>query len=151
MVIPNYKNNKIDEANILYGMALNTYRFNKYFTASDKKRINYLNAVTLISQNSNATKKLWNRFNALKEGVFLTRNLVSEPSNNLTPSLLAKEAGKLKKIGLKVNILDEKKLKQLKMGALLGVAQGSANKPFVVTLEWNGNPKAKSWTFLFCG
>ena len=37
-------------------------------------------------------KKLWNRFNALKEGVFLTRNLVSEPSNNLTPSLLAKEA-----------------------------------------------------------
>ena len=33
------------------------------------------------------------------------------------------------------------------MGALLGVAQGSANKPFVVTLEWKGNPKIKSWTF----
>ena len=56
---------------------------------------------------------------------FLTRNLVSEPSNNLTPVLLAKEAQKLNRLGLKINILDEKKLKKLKMGALLGVAQGS--------------------------
>ena len=151
LIVPNLKKNKIDEANILYGMALNTYRFNKYFTDSDKKRINFLNAVTLISKNSNAIKKLWVRFNALKEGVFLTRNLVSEPSNNLTPSLLAKEASKLKKTGLKVNILDEKKLKKLKMGALLGVAQGSANKPFVVTLEWNGNPKSNVMDFSFVG
>ena len=39
-------------------MALNTYRFNKYFTDKDKKRINFLNAVTLISKNSNAIKKI---------------------------------------------------------------------------------------------
>ena len=37
------------------------------------------------------------------------------------------------------------------MGALLGVAQGSANKPFVVTLEWNGNPKSKVMDFSFVG
>ena len=42
-------------------MALNTYRFNKYFTDSDKKRNNFLNAVTLISKNSNVIKKLWNQ------------------------------------------------------------------------------------------
>ena len=89
-------------------MALNTYRFNKYFTDTDKKRINFLNSVTVISQNAQKIKKLWIRFSALKEGVFLTRDLVSEPSNNLTPSLLAKEASKLRKFGLKVNILDEK-------------------------------------------
>ena len=45
----------------------------------------------------------------LKKGVFLTRDLVSEPANNLTPILLAKEAQKLKKCGLKINLLDEKK------------------------------------------
>ena len=44
--------------------------------------------VTLISKNSNHIKKLWNRFNALKEGVFLTRNLVSEPSNNLNSKFI---------------------------------------------------------------
>ena len=37
------------------------------------------------------------------------------------------------------------------MGALLGVAQGSANKPFVVTLEWRGNPKNKVTDFSFVG
>ena len=151
LVVPNLSKNQIGEVNILYGMALNTYRFNKYFTDKDKKRMNFLNSVTMISKSANNIKKLWGRFNALKEGVFLTRNLVSEPSNNLTPSLLAKEASSLKKVGLKVNVLDEKKLKNLKMGALLGVAQGSANKPFVVTLEWNGNPKSKVTDFSFVG
>ena len=35
------------------------------------------------------------------------------------------------------------------MGALLGVAQGSANKPYVVTLEWRGN-KSKTNGLCFC-
>ena len=38
----------LDEVNILYGMALNTYRFNKYFTDKNKKRNNYLSNVTLV-------------------------------------------------------------------------------------------------------
>ena len=151
LVSTDFGNKGENEANIIYGMALNTYRFNKYFTDEIKKRNNYFSTVTVISKNANVLKRLWNRYNAIKEGVFLTRNLVSEPSNNLTPSLLAKEAQKLKACGLKINILDEKKLKSLKMGALLGVAQGSANKPFVVTLEWKGNPKSKSMDFSFVG
>ena len=151
LVSADFGNKGENEANIIYGMALNTYRFNKYFTDGIKKRNNYFSTVSVISKNANVLKKLWNRYNAIKEGVFLTRNLVSEPSNNLTPALLAKEAQKLKACGLKINILDEKKLKSLKMGALLGVAQGSANKPFVVTLEWKGNPKSKSIDFSFVG
>ena len=143
--------NNYEEVNILYGMTLNTYRFNKYFTDDNKKRINYLESISLISKNTKDLKNLWVRYNALKEGVFLTRDLVSEPANNLTPILLAKEAQKLKKCGLKINLLDEKKLKSLKMGALLGVAQGSANKPYVVTLEWMGNPKKKGIDFSFIG
>ena len=42
----------------LYGMALNTYRFNKYFTDTDKKRINFLNSVTVISKNAKKYKKI---------------------------------------------------------------------------------------------
>ena len=102
-------------------------------------RVNYIEKVNIFSKNLSKTKIFWKRYNALAEGVFLTRNLVSEPSNNMTPQLLAKEALKLKNFGLKIDVLDDKKLKHLKMGALLGVAQGSANKPYVVTLEWRGN------------
>ncbi len=143
--------NASEVAKILYGIALNTYRFNKYFSDRKKIRENYLETINLCIRNHQDVKNEWKRFNAIKEGVFLTRDLVSEPSNNLTPLLLSKEALKLRKIGLKVEQLDEKKLKQLKMGALLGVAQGSANKPYVVTLEWRGNKSKKTMDYSFVG
>ena len=136
---------------LLYGLSLNTYRFNKYFSQKSNMRNNYLNKINTYYNKLNQLKTEWRRFNAIKEGVFLTRDLVSEPANNLTPELLAKEAANLRKIGLKVEILDEKKIKGLKMGALLGVAQGSANKPYVVTLEWKGNKSKKTTDFSFVG
>ena len=114
-------------------------------------RHNYILSLNVISKNYTLLKKHWSRLGAVKEGVFLTRDLVSEPSNNLTPILLAKAASKLKSYGIKVNILDEKKLKDLKMGALLGVAQGGSNKPFVVTLEWKGNKNSNETDFAFVG
>jgi leucyl aminopeptidase len=139
------------EAHIIFGANLNTYRFNKYFSDKNNMRHNYLLNLNVISKNSTLLKKHWSRLGSVKEGVFLTRDLVSEPSNNLTPVLLAKAASKLKSYGIKVNILDEKKLKDLKMGALLGVAQGSSNKPFVVTLEWKGDKKSNETDFAFVG
>ena len=138
-------------AMILYGISLNTYRFNKYFSDKKKIRANFIEKINLYCENHNKISKEWKRFNAIKEGVFLTRDLVSEPANNLTPLLLSKEAIKLRKVGLKVEQLDEKKLKELKMGALLGVAQGSANKPYVVTLEWRGNKTKKTMDYTFVG
>ena len=143
--------NAYEVALLLYGISLNTYRFNKYFSDKKKIRENFLETINLFSANYKNIKNEWKRFNAIKEGVFLTRDLVSEPSNNLTPLLLSKEALKLRKTGLKVEQLDEKKLKQLKMGALLGVAQGSANKPYVVTLEWRGNKSKKTMDYTFVG
>ena len=59
------------------------------------------------------------------EGVNFTRDLVSEPGNILHPDEYAKRLSKLKKIGLKVTIYDDKKLKQMGCNALLGVGQGS--------------------------
>ncbi len=143
--------NAYEVALLLYGISLNTYRFNKYFSDKKKIRENFLETINLFSPDFKNIKNEWKRFNAIKEGVFLTRDLVSEPSNNLTPLLLSKEALKLRKTGLKVEQLDEKKLKQLKMGALLGVAQGSANKPYVVTLEWRGNKSKRTMDYTFVG
>ena len=151
LILNNKTFNAYEVALLLYGISLNTYRFNKYFSDKKKIRENFLETINLYSSNHKNIKNEWKRFNAIKEGVFLTRDLVSEPSNNLTPLLLSKEALKLRKTGLKVEQLDEKKLKQLNMGALLGVAQGSANKPYVVTLEWRGNKSKKTMDYTFVG
>ena len=54
------------------------------------------------------------------------------------PDEYAKRINSLRKDGLKVNIYDEKKLKNLGMYALLGVGQGSIRGSYLVTMEWNG-------------
>jgi len=90
------------------------------------------------------------KLDALLEGVFFTRDLVSEPGNILHPDEYAKRLLKLKKIGLKVTVYDEKKLKKLGCNALLGVGQGSIRGSYLVTIEWKGN-KSKSKPLAFVG
>ncbi len=64
-----------------------------------------------------------------------TRDLVNEPSNKLTPRILAEKAEAMaKEAGLSVEILDEKKIADLKMGALLSVAQGGPEPPRVMVV-----------------
>lgn len=71
------------------------------------------------------------------------RDLINEPSNKLTPSILAEKAEAMAKAaGLTVEVLDEKKIADLKMGALLSVAQGSIESPRMIVITYNP-PSAK--------
>ena len=135
--------NFIDISAFVHGAELKSYQFNLYKTKKKNVTINlYLNKIN-ISQKS---KKL----NAVLNGVNFARDLVSEPGNVLHPDEYAKRLLKLKKIGLKVSIYNEKKLKKMGCNALLGVGQGSIRGSYLVTLEWNGN-KSKSKPLAFVG
>ena len=71
------------------------------------------------------------------------RDLVNEPSNKMTPTILAQKAEAMAKAaGLSVESLDEKKIAALKMGALLSVAQGSVEPPRMMIITYNP-PTAK--------
>ena len=100
--------------------------------------------------NQKKTNLLRNKLNSLLEGVFLTRDLVSEPGNVLHPDEYARRIVKLRKFGLKVTVYDQKKLKKMGMNALLGVGQGSIRGSYLVTIEWNG-AKNKSKPLGFVG
>jgi leucyl aminopeptidase len=66
-----------------------------------------------------------------------TRDLANEPSNKLTPRILAEKAEAMaKEAGLTVEILDERKIAELKMGALLSVAQGSIEPPRMMVVTY---------------
>ena len=129
----------------LHGMRLKSYKFEKYKTKKDKKDI----VVNVIGKNIPSQKDQL-KFKAIEEGSFYTRDLVSEPGNVLHPDEYAKRLSSLKKIGLKVNIYDDKKLKKLGMNTLLGVGQGSIRGSYLVTMEWNGL-KSKSKPVAFVG
>ena len=129
-------NNKIKNfvGYFLHGLKLKSYEFNIYKSKKDKKTI----FINVIGNKNRISIQDQLRFKALEEGTFFARDLVSEPGNILHPDEYAKRINSLKKFGLKVNIYDEKKLKELGMNALLGVGQGSIRGSYLVTMEWNG-------------
>ena len=78
---------------------------------------------------------------AVAEGVFFTRDLVSEPANHLTTTEFANRIAAMKDLGLRVKVLEEAELEKLGMGSLLSVGQGSASPSKVAVMEWNGGRK----------
>ena len=141
--ISNKLNNVV--GHFLHGLKLKSYIFEKYKSKKNKKNI----LITVTGKNKPLIKDQI-KFKAIEEGTFYTRDLVSEPGNILHPDEYAKRLSSLKKYGLKVNILDEKKLKKLGMNTLLGVGQGSIRGSYLVTIEWNGS-KSKSKPLAFVG
>src|SRR5271156_2640320 len=83
------------------------------------------------------------RGRVIAESQNFARDLINEPSNRLTPRMLAARAEAMaKEVGLSVEILDERKISDLKMGALIGVAQGSVEPPRVIVIRYEPqNPK----------
>ena len=80
---------------------------------------------------------------AIAAGHRLTRGLQMQPGNVCTPSYLADQAGKLAKTyGFALTVLDRAQLKKEGMGALLAVAQGSAEEPRFIVLEYKGGPQS---------
>ncbi len=75
---------------------------------------------------------------AVANGLNTARRLGDTPSNICTPTFLAKEAKKLEKLNrsLKVEILDEKQMRTLKMGSLLSVSQGSVQPAKLVIIKY---------------
>ncbi len=132
---------------LLHGAQLKSYEFNVYKSDKTKFETNNLYIVGTKSKNSNSLR---NKLNSLLEGVFLTRDLVSEPGNVLHPDEYARRIVKLRKFGLKVTVYNQKKLKKMGMNALLGVGQGSIRGSYLVTIEWKGT-KSKSKPLGFVG
>jgi leucyl aminopeptidase len=75
------------------------------------------------------------------ESMNWARALINEPSNRKPPRVIADRAREMAgKAGLSVDVLDEQKIRDLKMGALLGVSQGSEEPPRLVVLKYMGKP-----------
>lgn len=139
-----------EAAQIALGVRLKAYRFDHYLGEKSlkKKGAPSLEAVTIVCDDPDAAQKAWQEKEAIAAGVYLARDLGFEPANRLTPEHFANKCLELKKDGVEVTLMDEKELTKLKMGALLGVAQGSANKPYVAVMRWNGGGKDKPLAFI---
>jgi leucyl aminopeptidase len=120
------------------------FESDKYKT--DKKDAKSLDSIALTGfsdQDRGAAEKGLARGRVIADAQNFARDLVNEPSNILTPKVLGEKAAAMaKEAGLSADILDEKRIADLKMGALLSVAQGSAEPPRMMVLTYTpANPK----------
>ena len=136
-------------AAVLLGARLRGWRQEIYRTTlkDDQKRSLSRIAVLGAPEGSAAA---WADVAAVAEGVEFTRTLVTEPANVLYPeSFVARCREALAGTGVEITVLDEAEMTALGMGALLGVAQGSARPPRLLALVWNGGEKgAKPTAFV---
>jgi len=119
---------------IALGISLRAYAFCDHKTEEKKP----VGAVRVMVSKPDQTSALFEPALAVAQGVFMTRDLVAEPSNILTTTEFANRLADMKKIGLKVEVLEEKDLEKLGMRTLLGVGQGSDSPSKVVVMQWQG-------------
>jgi leucyl aminopeptidase len=137
-------------ADIGLGVLMRGYRFDAYKTKTKSPDDAGDTEVTIQVAGLSVARKAFKTREAIADGVNLARMLVNEPPNVIYPETFAEKAAELKKVGVKVEILDQKALKKLGMRALLGVGQGSHRKSRVAIMHWNG-ADAKTQPVAFVG
>jgi leucyl aminopeptidase len=133
------KSNKDFFNEFLSGILIKSYDFDKYKTMKN----NNIFQINIHGDFKASVFKKNNKLKSLIDGISLTKDLVSEPGNILHPDEYVTRIKKLKSIGLKISILDKKRLKELGMNALLGVGQGSNRGSYLAVIEWKGANKKK--------
>ena len=130
-------------AHLAYGALLRSYKFDKYKTKDKLGKDTTLKRINVAVEQHPQAKKIFSELVAVADGIFFARDLVSEPPNVLYPDSFAKKLTALRKLGLKVEVLGEKEMSKLGMGALLGVGQGSSRESKLVVMRWNGGKRGE--------
>ncbi len=123
--------------------------FDPDYYRSDRKdqKIDELTIVAGSNAKKAALEKSANEAQIIGESQNFLRDLVNEPSNRMTPAILADRAKKMcQEVGLKCEVYGPDKIKEMKMGAFWSVAQGSDVPPalIVMTYEPSGAPQKPS-------
>ena len=130
---------------ILEGALLGLYRFTPYKTV-DREDMTDVRDIHVIEDDEERLKmigKAAGTAEAVARAVFLARDLVSRPGNDMTPSALVREARNV--AGgrpLKLRVLDAAQMKKIGMNALLGVARGSSEPAKFIILEYDGRRRS---------
>lgn len=126
---------------MIEGLSLSNYKFNKY--KSDREKIDETDVSITIGGHNLEHKDysdIVEESKILVETVFNARDLVNEPSNVIYPETLAEEAVKFsKRYGFEIEIINHKKIEELRMNSFLAVGKSSIHKPKVIVMRYFGD------------
>lgn len=141
-------------AHIAMGVKLRSYSFDKYKTKKDSEDDQgaELSGLAAITEESGEAQALYETLDHIAAGMFLARDLINEPPNELYPESFAQIIrDELRPLGVEVDIFDEKKMQKLGMHAAYTVGMGSVRQPRVVVMHWKGGGKGKEGPLAFAG
>jgi len=138
-------------ARLAYGARLRAYRFDKYRTKEKEEQKATLAELTIAVAGAKAAEDSFRPLDRVADGVFFTRDLVSEPANIIYPETLAEAARTLAGFGVEVEVLGVAEMRRLGMGSLLGVGQGSEREPRLVVMQWKGSANRTEAPLAFVG
>ncbi len=110
-------------AEAAYGATLRNWRIDKYRTKLAETSKPSVTGLTVVGA-QDGTEAIWSAHSAIAEGVALTKELVSEPANIIYPESFVERCLHLAELGVEIDILDDKEMAKLGMGALFGRGAG---------------------------
>ena len=147
---------------LVEGCLLGLYRYDKLRKLSKPEQRQRIDAVTLVVERPSdvaPAKRGAAKAQVLAEAVTLTRDLISGPSNLVTPTYLANQARILaRRFKLSCTVIPFARLKRLGFGGIVGVAQGSNHPAQFIVLDYlprqargRGRGRPRVPTFALCG
>ncbi|MBY6107156.1 leucyl aminopeptidase [Ferrimonas balearica] len=125
-------------AQFAHGIELKSYRYTRYTPESTAETKHY----QVVAENQQSASARHAALQAVEAGVFMARDMTNATAGDMYPGSFAEQAESLRKLGVKVTVLDRKDLEKLNMGALVGVGKGSEREPKLVVAHWQGSDEA---------
>lgn len=131
------------------GALLATYSYDAMKSKKQEKQLIELVVVERAACKIEDVERGVNIGEVIAQATNLARDLVNAPANHMTPTHMAEVAISIaRETGLKCDILEKADMERLSMGALLGVAAGSAQPPKLIVLRHEGNPGGETVAFV---
>ncbi len=137
-------------ARFALGAVLRGWRIDRYRTRLPANQKATLERVAIVGAGEGA-EAAWAQLAAVAEGVAFTRDLVSEPANIIYPESFVDRCRMLADVGVGIEILDERQMADLGMGAMIGVGQGSVRPPRLLCMVWKGAGAADAAPLMLIG
>ena len=138
-------NARVSGQTIAEGTILGSYVFNQYKLKKDGESIKQLESLEIVEKDAGRLPALQagaEKGSLLSEAVSIARGLVNEPANVVNPVKMAEIATDIAtKAGLGITVLKREDMVEHSMGAMLAVAQGSANEPRLIIMDYKGDPE----------
>ncbi len=135
---------------LLEAAVLRGWRYDRYRTKLSENAKPTLNEIIVTGAPADAAEH-WTASEAVAQGVAFTRELVTEPANIIYPESFVERCRKLADLGVGIEVLGEGDMRDLGMGSLLGVSQGSPREAQLLAMTWDGTGGTQTVPTVFIG